>query len=220
MALLITFAVFAETLAALTTKVGDDNLPFPNRKISNVTFVAFDTETTGLSAKNESIVELAVVKYRNGEIVEKKNWLMNPGRPIPYWARRVHGISNEMVKDKPSFAEIYPEFLEFIKGSVLIAHNAHFDISFLNEEIERAGLKQPANAVIDSLGLFRNWYPELKSHKLAAIATHVSVNDGGFHRALADSVYVALILDDGLKHRKNDTLLKDLYADSGGPMKF
>lgn len=200
--------------------VGSKHLPAANRKLVNVTFVAFDTETTGLSPKNDRIVEVAAVKYRNGEIVEEKSWLVNPQRSIPYFVQRVHGITPAMVKDSPVFREIYGEFLDFIGDSVLIAHNAPFDVSFIKNEAIRCSNAPPPNKVVDSLALFRKWYPELKSHSLASLAEHVQVSGDAFHRALADSVYLARLFDKSLVKLGDDARLSDLYAVAGGPLKF
>jgi DNA polymerase-3 subunit alpha (Gram-positive type) len=198
-----------------------NSIPYSHRKISNTPFVAFDTETTGFSPANNRIVEIAGVKYQNGQIVEKKTWLIDPQCPIPYWARKVHGITDAMVEGKPTFEEIYPEFLAFTDGCVLMAHNAGFDVGFIKAEIERAGLPFPRNRIIDSLTLFRGWYPDLESHTLEALASHIEVNNGGFHRALADSIYIAHILDDGLGRMDNRARLRDLYMAAGGsPLQF
>jgi DNA polymerase-3 subunit alpha (Gram-positive type) len=195
-------------------------LPFPHRKISNVTFVAFDTETTGFSPKTDRIVEVAVVKYRGGRIIDEKTWLVNPQRSIPLYVQKVHGITPLMVKDQPRFKDIYPEFLHFIEGSVLMAHNAPFDIAFVASEAGRIEAPLPANKVIDSLSLFRKWYPELKSHALSSVASHTQVEGDAFHRALADSAYVALIFDKGLQKLDPNAKLSDLYAKAGGPLSF
>lgn len=177
-------------------------LPGKRTSLSHVTFVAFDTETTGFSPSKDRIVEVGAVKFRNGVILEEKNWLINPKRSIPYWAKRVHGITDEMVKDKPGFAEVYPEFREFIGGSVLLAHNAGFDVTFLTESIQRDELKKPKNRVIDSLTLFRGWFPDSESFSLEALADHLDIKGAGFHRALADSMYIYAILNAGLSSRE------------------
>jgi DNA polymerase-3 subunit alpha (Gram-positive type) len=132
----------------------------------------------------------------------------------------VHGIDEAMVKEKPTFDKVYDEFEEFIRGSVLMAHNAAFDIGFLKAELGRYSRVPPGNSVIDSLKLFREWYPQLKSHSLESVAEHVDVSDGGFHRALADSMYVALIFDKGVHRLGESARLSDLYAESGGSMKM
>ena len=211
-------------LAAGSASAGearDGGRPPPaNSFVSNVTFVVFDTETTGFSPTTDRIVELGAVKFRNGEVVEEKSWLINPGRKIPYWATKVHGITDEEVKNEPAFADIYPQFLEFISGSVLIAHNAKFDISFVKAEATRAGRELPANKVIDSLALFRKWYPKSSSHSVAAVARHAAVCTDTLHRAAADSMYVFLIFDKSIRERNEKYKLGDIYDQCGGPMKF
>jgi len=209
----------ARAVSAEEERNGSRNPPV-NSFVSNVTFVVFDTETTGFSPTTDRIVELGAVKFRNGEVVEEKSWLINPGRKIPYWATKVHGITDEEVKNEPAFADIYPEFLEFISGSVLIAHNAKFDISFVKAEATRAGRELPANKVIDSLALFRKWYPKSSSHSVAAVAKHAAVRTDTLHRAAADSMYVFLIFDKSIRERNEKYKLGDIYDQCGGPMKF
>lgn len=195
-------------------------VPGANRRLANVTFVAFDTETTGLNPKKDRIVEIGAVKYRNGKIIEEKNWLINPGKSIPWWSTKVHGITNKMVKDAPSFAEAYPDFQKFIKGAVLIAHNARFDIAFVKEEVRRVKGKAPNNFVVDSLGLFRTWFPDLESHSLASVASHAKVSGDEFHRALADSIYVARIFNQHTATLNPKVRLKTVYAEAGGALAF
>lgn len=195
-------------------------LPAKNTLLSNVTFVVFDTETTGFSPKNDRLVELGAVKFRNGKILEERTWLINPKRSIPFYVQKVHGITPEMVKDSPTFKQVYPEFEDFIKGCVLMAHNAPFDLGFMRAEILRSGETLPPNLTIDSLRLFRNWYPNQKSYKLGDLAEFMKVTGGTFHRAEADSLYVFLILDKELKTRDGKLKLNDLYSFAGGPMRF
>ena len=194
--------------------------PPVNTFVTNVTFVVFDTETTGFSPTMDRIVEVGAVKFRNGEVIEEKSWLVNPERKIPYWATKVHGITDEEVKGKPTFKEIYPEFQEFIGGSVLMAHNAKFDISFVKAEAKRAGCELPPNKVIDSLALFRKWYPKSTSHSVEAVAKHADIKTETLHRAAADSLYVFLIFDKGIRERDEKSKLGDIYDQCGGPMKF
>lgn len=195
-------------------------LPKMSTPVSNLTFVVFDTETTGLSPEKDRIVEIGAVKIRNGKIVEERDWLINPGQPIPARATKVHGITTEMVKDKPSFAEVYPEFESFADDAILIAHNARFDVAMVKEEIERNNLSHPGNVVIDSLKLFRTWYPEAENHKLAFLADYVGITGDGFHRGDADSRFTALILFEGLKSHTNCTNLRKLLAACGGVIVF
>ena len=194
--------------------------PPVNTFVSNVTFVVFDTETTGFSPTTDRIVEVGAVKFRNGEVIEEKSWLINPGRDIPYWATKVHEITDDMVKDKPTFKDIYPEFQKFIAGSVLMAHNAKFDISFVKAEIKRTGCELPPNLVIDSLSLFRKWYPKSTSHSVEAVARAADVKTDTLHRASADSMYVFLIFDKSVKELNDKFKLGDIYDQCGGPLKF
>ena len=197
-----------------------EKMPHRNMLVANVTFVAFDTETTGFSPTGDRIIEIGAVKFRNGKILAEKSWLINPGRWIPPWVIDVHGITNEDVKNKPSFKEIYPGFMEFVQGSVLMAHNARFDISFMAEEIRRAELPMLNNLVVDSLPLFRKWFPAARSYTLSEVAHYTEVDTGVLHRALADTVYVVLIFEKGLSKRVDQLRLGELYRESGGAMSF
>lgn len=214
-------------LALILTSFGADanakakataRLPSPNSKIGNVTFVAFDLETTGLSPANDRIVEIGAVKFRNGKVIDQKSWLVNPGRSIPWLVQQVHGITDEMVKDAPDFATVYREFSDFIEGSVLMAHNARFDASFLAAEIQRAGFPLPQNKVIDTLKLFRRWFPEAPSYTLSDIVEYTAINPGVFHRALEDSAYLFFIFQKGLAERPDVAYLRDVFSEAGGPM--
>jgi DNA polymerase III epsilon subunit family exonuclease len=218
--LLLYVAVAAGQPGRATPGASSSRLPPKNMLVSNVTFVVFDTETTGFSPTTDRIVEVGAVKFRNGRVIEEKSWLVNPGRKIPYYAWRVHGISDDMVKDARPFKSFYPEFQDFIEGSVLMAHNARFDVSFLSAELKRNDQSLPRNLVIDSLSLFRQWYPNAKSFTLADIAVTAKIETKVLHRALADSMYVFLIFDKGLKDHESAAHLRDIYDQCGGPLRF
>jgi DNA polymerase-3 subunit alpha (Gram-positive type) len=188
--------------------------------VADVTFVAFDIETTGLNPHKDRVVELAAVKFRGGRIIDERSWLVDPGRRIPPWVAEVHGIGNDMVRGRPAFHEIYDEFTAFAEGAVLIAHNARFDVAFINKEAERAGVSTPSNEVIDSLALFRKWFPEADSHSLKGVAQHVRIEHGRFHRAGNDSKYLAQIFRVGLDKLADQATLQDLYGDAGGALAF
>ena len=201
-------------------KEGKAPLPGKQSSLNSVTFVAFDTETTGFSPENERVVEIGVVKFKDGDILERKSWLVNPGRKIPPHARRVHGISDEMVANQPTFKEAYPNFEAFIEGSVLLAHNARFDISFIREETRRNDLTPPANEVIDSLTLFRRWFPDSESHSLEGLAKYLKLGTNGLHRAVADSMVIYQILSEGKGKHPATRTLGDLQQSAGGVRKF
>ena len=177
------------TLAALAAPAADT-------PVEKLTIIAFDTETTGLSPTRGHIVELGAVKFKDGTIIGATNWLINPGEPIPAAATAVHHITDDMVKDKPRFAEIYPEFKAFVGDGVLMAHNAPFDVRFMREEIKRIpGEPLPENKVLDSLRLFRHWMPGLESYQLADLARHVGLEEGQFHRATDDARFTVQIFN-------------------------
>lgn len=196
-----------------------ESAPPTDESVAATLFAAFDTETTGLSPKKDRIVELGVVLYRDGEIIGKKQWLVNPGIPIPWYATRAHGIDDEMVKDAPIFADILEEFEVYIGDAVLIAHNARFDINFVNAEYQRLDRTKLSNAVLDSLKLFKTWFPGLDSYRLASVAEHTRVAGETYHRALADSVYVARIFDLGLEKFNPDSF-DELTRQSGELLRF
>lgn len=191
-------------------------MPTGNTKFQNVTFVVFDTETTGFSPSKDRLVEIGAVKIRNGEKLGERTWLINPERYIPWYVQDVHHITPEMVADKPTFAEVYPEFLEFIDGSVLIAHNARFDIRFIAAEAVRNGLPPPKNAVIDSLELFRTWYPDLGSHTVGDLVNLYQIPTEGLHahRATDDSLFVYYAIQQEMERRADEPRFGELLKAS------
>lgn len=197
-------------------------MPTANTQMKNITFVIFDTETTGFSPINDRVIEIGAVKVRDGKKLDEKTWLLNPQRSIPWYVEKVHNISADMLKDKPTFVEAYPEFLEFIDGSVLIAHNAPFDIRMMSAEAKRAGMPAPKNAVLDSLSIFRNWYPEMKSHQLGDIIDFLNISSEGMHahRATDDSLFVYLAIQKEMERRSNTPRFQELVKSAGSVLRF
>lgn len=190
--------------------------PDPSMSVNNVIFVAFDTETTGFSAKNDRLVEVGAVRFRgNGEILAITNWLINPGVPVPFYATEVHGITTKMTTNAPVFASVWPMFAAFCKDSILLAHNATFDTGFLRAELERAGIEPPVLPVGDTLPLFRCWFPQAESHALEPLSAYLGVQGGSYHRAAADSFHLIDIFNEGMRHRPGMTL-RQLERDAGG----
>ena len=213
------FLVIFSAVAADSTPVVPPlfRMPTANTRMENVTFVIFDTETTGFSPAKDRLLEIGAVKVRGNEFLGERTWLINPQRYIPYYAQQVHHITPDMVKDKPTFAEVYPEFLEFIDGSVLIAHNAPFDIRFIAAEAERNGMPAPKNAVIDSLVLFRTWYPDMKSHSLGDLLPSLGISMEGkqAHRATDDSLFVHYVIQNEMARRSESPRFGDLIKSIG-----
>jgi DNA polymerase-3 subunit alpha (Gram-positive type) len=218
------FLVIFSAVAADSTPVVPPafRMPTASTRMANVTFVIFDTETTGFSPAKDRLVEIGAVKVRNGKKLGEKSWLINPQRSIPWYVQQVHHITPDMVKDRPTFAQVYPEFLEFIDGSVLIAHNAPFDIRFIAAEARRADMPAPKNAVLDSLVIFRTWYPDLKSHQLGDIIDFLNISTDGMHahRATDDSLFVYLAIQKEMESRNEDPRFSELLKSAGSALRF
>lgn len=155
-------------------------------------FIVFDIETTGLSNTSDRITEIGAVKIRNMEIIDTFSALINPEMPIPLKIQELTGISNEMVREKPTIDKVLPEFLEYIGDKVLVAHNSEFDIGFIRENAKRLNLEFDNNE-IDTLKLSRVILKELKKHKLNLIAKHLGINLENHHRAVDDAQATAQI---------------------------
>lgn len=156
-------------------------------------YVVFDIETTGFSPLNNKITEIGAVKIKNNQIVDSFSRLVNPEVKIPQKIIELTGITDDMVKDKDTIDKILPDFKDFIGDSVLVAHNASFDMGFINKNFDDIKISI-SNSVLDTLQLSRELYPELKSHKLNKIAKHLGVKLDNHHRAVDDSKATADIL--------------------------
>ncbi|MGI6174902.1 MAG: PolC-type DNA polymerase III [Christensenellales bacterium] len=150
------------------------------------TFVVFDIETTGLMPQKDAITEIGAVKIVGGDVIDTFASFVNPMRPIPQQITKLTGITDEMVQDAPETKQVLKEFLAFSKGCVLMAHNAPFDMGFINVFAKRAGLELD-NPVVDTLELSRKLFSELKSHKLNILAKHLGIDMGSHHRAVDDA---------------------------------
>ena len=154
--------------------------------------IVLDTETTGLDYTRERIVEFAAVRLENGKIVDEYQTLINPEQHIRKSSIAIHGITEDMVKDAPTEAEALPKILDFIGDYPLVAHNAIFDYSFLNEAKMRVMGTPLENTRIDSQAMFKEIAPELESHGLEALTQRFNVELNNHHRAMADTMGLAL----------------------------
>lgn len=154
--------------------------------------IVLDTETTGLDYTREKIIEFAAVRLENGKIKAKFQTLINPKQHIRKSSMAIHGISEEMVQDAPTEAEILPQILEFIGDYPIVAHNAIFDYSFLNEACIRNYDKELTNPKIDTQQMFKEVCPDLPSHGLEALTRKFNVEFTTHHRAMADTMGLAL----------------------------
>jgi DNA polymerase III epsilon subunit family exonuclease len=156
--------------------------------IKNTEFVVFDVETTGLSAQDgDRIVEIAALKVRGGQVVDKFYSLVNPKRLIPPQATRVNNITDDMVSQAPTADLILPQMVAFIGGACVAGHNVKFDLNFLCYELACAGRKlNDATPAIDTLKMSRELFPYLSNHRLAYLARSLGVVVNDTHRAMAD----------------------------------
>ena len=157
--------------------------------LADVTFVVVDLETTGGSPAGSQITEFGAVKVRGGEVLGEFQTLVRPTTPIPPFISVLTGITNAMVADAPGIRTVMPQFLEFARGSVLVAHNAGFDVSFLKAAAVETGQPWPGFAVIDTVRLARQLVhkDEAPNHKLSSLAALFSATTTPDHRALHDA---------------------------------
>ena len=150
-------------------------------------FVAIDVETTGLRPRDQRVIDVALIRYRGGQEVERFESLVNPDRAIPIYIAQLTGISNEHVVDAPHFREIAPRVSEFLDGALLVGHNIAFDISFLNAELGRVDQPILVNERLDTMGLARKLLRGLRKASLDRVAQHVGLEPRKIHRAGRDA---------------------------------
>jgi DNA polymerase-3 subunit alpha (Gram-positive type) len=148
--------------------------------------VVFDLETTGFSPVSNRIIEIGAVKVEKGIITDRFSTFVNPQVPIPFRIEELTGISDNMVLGAPTIEEVLPQFLEFIGDAILAAHNASFDVSFIEENMRRLGLEKEFTYV-DTVGLARVLLPQLNRFKLDTVAKALHVPLQNHHRAVDDA---------------------------------
>ena len=176
-------------------------------------FVVFDIETTGFSSIKDKIIEIGAVKVCGGQITEKYSTFVNPTIPIPFEITNLTGITDDMVIDTPRIEEVLPEFLKFCEGSVLVAHNASFDVGFIEQNCSVLGLNSEFT-YLDTVALARVLLPNLSKFKLNIVAKELGISLENHHRAVDDAgataeIFVKFV--EMLKER-NIFTLEDLNA--------
>jgi DNA polymerase-3 subunit epsilon len=184
--------------------------------------IVLDTETTGLSASNgDRIIEIGCVELVNRrQTGNNLHFYVNPGRDSHEEALKVHGISNEFLKDKPPFAQIAPTLVDYLRGAELIIHNAPFDVSFLDNELQLTGLpvlSQFVLQVTDSLAMAKELFPG-KRNSLDALCSRLGVDNSGrtLHGALLDAQLLADVYIN-LTRGQNALLMDDDSTSASGP---
>ncbi len=163
-----------------------------NTSLADLDFVAFDVETTGLSPVANRLVELSGVRFKKDkDEFDTFSTLINPEVPIPREVSDIHGITDDMVRDAPTFKEAVTSFVDWSgPDAVMMAHNAPFDVEFLRVNLARAGRPCPQNFVVDTLTISREFLRDSKNHQLKTVVEHLDLPKGEYHRALSDSVHV------------------------------
>ena len=185
------------------------------------TYVVFDIETTGFSAVTDRIIEIGAVKVEDGKITDKFSTFVNPKRPIPFRITELTGITDEMVIGSLDIETILPQFIEFIGDAVLVAHNASFDVGFIEQNCKRQKIEADFTYV-DTVALARVLLPALNRFKLDTVAKALNISLENHHRAVDDAgctaeIFVKFV--QMLKERELTTLAKvnefgDLNPDS------
>ena len=158
---------------------------FPKGQDINTTYCVLDLETTGFSFRTEKITEVGIMKVKNGEVIDEFSCFVNPEKPIPQRVIEVTNITDDMVKDAETIETVMPKIIEFVGDSVLVAHNADFDIGFLKYNAKVLGLTLD-NTYLDTLRLAKELFPEYKKYKLGIIAENLGIKVEVAHRALDD----------------------------------
>ncbi len=160
----------------------------------NDSFVVFDIETTGFSARYDGITEIGAIKVRDGAIVDRYSQLVNPEKKIPQRVIELTGITDEMVANKPVIKDVIGDFLAFCGDCPVVAHNAAFDVSFIKEKAKIVGVDY-APTVLDTLKMARMLLRDLKRFGLKRIAKHLGVSLDNHHRAVDDAMATAKVFN-------------------------
>ena len=181
----------------------------------DTTYCVLDLETTGFSPRLEKITEIGVMKYQDGKVIDKFSCFVNPEKSIPPRVVEVTGITDDMVRNAETIDKVFPKLLEFIKDSVLVAHNAEFDVGFLRHFARELGYEFDFT-YLDTLSLAYELFPEYKTYKLGRIAKNLGIKVDVAHRALDDvdtTVKVFKVMLDMLRERGVKTLEDiEIYA--------
>ncbi|GAA0461549.1 PolC-type DNA polymerase III [Alkalibacillus silvisoli] len=180
-----------KVLYGLEANLVDDGVPIAYNEtdlwLEDASYIVFDVETTGLSATYDKIIELAAVRIHQGEIVDRFERFANPHQKLSQTTIDLTGITDDMVKDAPEIEDVMRDFYEWCGSDVLVAHNASFDIGFINAAYQRIDLPKVKNPVIDTLELARLLHPELKNHRLNTLCKHLNIELTQHHRAIYDA---------------------------------
>ena len=180
-----------QLIYGMEANIVEDRVPIVYNEVemdlSEATYVVFDVETTGLSAIYNDLIQVAASKMYKGNIIAEFDEFINPGHPLSAFTTELTGITDDHVKNAKPLIQVLKEFQEFCKDTVLVAHNATFDVGFMNANYERHGLPKISQPVIDTLEFARNLYPEYKRHGLGPLTKRFGVALEHHHMANYDA---------------------------------
>ena len=185
-------------------------------------FISFDLETTGTLSHIDEIIEIGAVYFENGKVKDRFQSLVFIDKPIPEAATKVNGITDDMLKNQPSIEEILPDFADFCKDHLIVAHNAPFDFQFLLRAIQEHRTTAPRGLVLDTCQLARKSFPQLVNYKLSTLCDYLKIQGNSFHRASEDAFYCGhLFLSILEKNSFSTSNVKELVQLSDrAPLKF
>lgn len=166
--------------------------------IRNSTLVIFDFETTGLDSLRDRVIEIGAIKYEHGQRIAEFSALIKPDIPLPEAATRINGITEAMLEGQPSIDAVLPGFLQFIEHSLLVAHNAEFDMAFLKNTCSRLGY-QIEWPCFCTLKMARQLLPHLESKNLDSLAQHYGLSFTARHRSIGDCEVTGSVLQSLLR---------------------
>lgn len=191
-----------------------------SQKWPDLTWIGFDTETTGKYPLESELCEIAAVAWKQGRVVGEFHSLVKPSRPMGQAVIRIHNITNEMVASAPSITDVIPKFLEFARQGILVAHHAPFDMGFIAVEIEKAGLEFPSLPVVCSSRLARKVMPESPNHKLQTLVQRLNLDPGQAHRALDDARCCLEVGLHCMKRMGETVRLAEILETQGGALEW
>ncbi len=175
-----------------------------------------DTETTGLSFEQDRIIEIGIVELKDNFLTQNYfHEYVNPERNISLSAQKVHGISNDFLKNKPKFSYIAQKFLDFIKDDPIIIHNAQFDTNFINKELQECGLNSISNPIIDTISIAKTEFPG-QTVNLDSLCKKLGVTNARqkYHGALLDATLLSKVYLRLTTGKQEDLNLKNVKIDS------
>jgi len=176
--------------------------------LAEATYVVFDIETTGLSVIHNKIIEIAGVRMQDGKEIDRFSSFINPHEKIPYNIQQLTNITDEMVVDAPELEPTLRQFVEFVGDDILVAHNARFDIGFIQANCKTLGMPEVQNPVLDTLELARLLHPTMKNHRLNTLTDKYKVSLENHHRAIDDTIALGGILNGLIKDALERNIVK------------